>query len=82
MNIAPNPVGGNSFKLNATSAKTTKMEIVISDMQGRIVNRQTVSLIAGFNSTEINVSTLLPGTYNIYGITADEKSGLIRFVKQ
>jgi len=82
MNIAPNPVSGNSFKLNTTSATSAKMEVVISDMQGRIMNRQTVSLTAGFNSTDINVSNLAPGTYNIYGITADDKSGLMRFVKQ
>jgi len=82
MNIAPNPVRGNSFKLNTTSATSAKMEIVISDMQGRVVNRQTVLLTGGFNSTDINVSKLAPGTYNIYGITADDKSGLVRFVKQ
>ena len=82
MNIAPNPVTGNSFKLNTASATKTKMQLVISDMQGRMLNRQTIPLIAGFNSIDINVSTLSPGTYNIYGITADEKSGLIRFVKQ
>jgi len=82
MNIAPNPVRGNSFKLNATSASANKMELVISDMQGRVVNRQTISLTAGFNSTDINVGGLAPGTYNIYGLTGDYKSGLIRFVKQ
>ena len=82
MNIAPNPVRGNSFKLNSTTATSVKMEMVISDMQGRTVSRQTVSLLAGFNSNDINVSMLAPGTYNIYGISNDDKSGLIRFVKQ
>ena len=82
MNIAPNPVTGNSFKLNTASATSTKMEVVISDMQGRVVNRQTISLIAGFNSTDINMSNLAPGTYNICGITEDDKSVWIRFVKQ
>jgi len=82
MNIAPNPVRGNSFKLNATSATASKTDIVISDMQGRIVNRQTIILSAGYNSVDINVGNLAPGTYNIYGMSADEKSSLIRFVKQ
>ena len=40
VNIAPNPVSSNGiFKLNVTSAQATTMEIVISDMQGRVVNR-------------------------------------------
>ena len=82
MNIAPNPVRGNSFKLNTTSATSTKMDVVISDMQGRIVRRQTVSLTAGFNNTDIIVNSLAPGTYSLYGITADDRSGLIRFAKQ
>ena len=82
MNIAPNPVRGNLFKLNTTSANSAKMEVVISDILGRIVNRQTISLSAGYNSNDVNVSSLTPGTYNIYGITADDKSGLIRFVKE
>ena len=82
MNIAPNPVTGNSFKLNTTSATSTKMQLVISDMQGRVVNRQAISLIAGFNSTDINVSNLASGTYNLYGMTTEEKTAVVRLVKQ
>jgi len=82
MNIAPNPVAGNSFKLNATAAATTKMDLVISDMAGRIMRRQTVVLSAGYNSLTINIDDLAAGTYNIFGSTADDKSKVLRFVKQ
>ena len=82
MNIAPNPVTGGSFKLNVASALATKMDVVISDMQGRIVSWQTLSLIAGYNSIDMNVANLAKGTYNIYGATADDKSKVVRFVKQ
>jgi len=51
-------------------------------MQGRLVNRQTISVIAGFNSMPVNVVNLSPGTYTIQAIIADEKSKVIRFVKQ
>ena len=58
------------------------MDIVIADMMGRVVIRQTVSLVAGFNSIDMNITGLAPGTYNIYRTTDDNKSRLLRFVKQ
>ena len=79
LSIAPNPVTNGTFKLNVTSAQQTKMEVVISDIQGRIVSRQTVSMIAGYNSIDVNVTNLAAGTYNI---SADDKTRVIRFVKQ
>jgi hypothetical protein len=82
ISIAPNPVVDNNFKLNVTSAQAGKMEISIFDMQGRLVNRQTLSLIAGYNSMPVNVANLSPGTYTIKGSMADDQSKVIRFVKQ
>jgi hypothetical protein len=82
VSIAPNPVVGSTFKLNATAAQASKMDLVIIDMQGRIVQREQVSLGAGFSSTEINVANLNSGTYSLYGITADGRSSVLRFVKQ
>jgi hypothetical protein len=58
------------------------MEINIFDMQGRLVNRQTLSLIAGFNNLPVNVADLAPGTYTIRGTIADDRSRVMRFVKQ
>ena len=82
VSIAPNPVVADNFKLNIASAQAGKMEIVIFDMQGRLVNRQSISVIAGFNSLPVQVNNLSAGTYTIRANMADEKSGIIRFVKQ
>jgi Secretion system C-terminal sorting domain len=82
ISIAPNPVVTDNFKLNVASAVAGKMEISIFDMQGRLVNRQTLSLIAGFNSIPVNVSNLSSGTYTIRGSVADDQLKVIRFVKQ
>jgi hypothetical protein len=51
-------------------------------MQGRVVQQQTVSMIAGYNSLDMNVTNLAAGTYSIYGTTASDRSKVIRFVKQ
>jgi hypothetical protein len=82
ISIAPNPVVSNNFKLNVASALAGKMEIVIFDMQGRLVNKKTLSLIAGFNSLPVNVANLSSGTYTIKGSIADDQSKVIRFVKE
>jgi hypothetical protein len=58
------------------------MDITIIDMQGRLVNRQTVTVLAGYSSLPINVANLSAGTYTIQASVAGERSGLIRFVKQ
>ena len=82
VSIAPNPVVADNFKLNVASAQSSKMELTIFDMQGRLVNRQSISVIAGYNSLPINVASLQAGTYTIQAIIADDKSKVIRFVKQ
>ena len=58
------------------------MDISIFDMQGRVVSRQNVSVIAGFNSIPMQAGNLSAGTYTIQATVADEKSKMIRFVKQ
>jgi len=82
MNIAPNPVVNSAFNLKVSAAAKTKMEIVITDMQGRILQQQSVSLIAGFNSIPMNVRKLAAGTYQLVGITEDGKTKVLRFVIQ
>jgi hypothetical protein len=82
ISIAPNPVVTGNFKLNVSSAQSSKMEITIIDMQGRLVNTQTVSVIAGFNSITMEVGNLAAGSYTIQGIIGGDRSRIIRFVKQ
>ena len=82
VSIAPNPVVGDNFKLNVASAQAGKMDVSIFDMQGRLVNRQSITLIAGFNSMPVNVANLSAGTYTIRGGMVDDQSKLICFVKQ
>jgi hypothetical protein len=82
ISIAPNPVVTDNFKLNIASALTGKMEIAIYDMQGRLVNRQSIMLIGGFNSLPINVANLAAGSYTMRCNMGENETKLIRFVKQ
>ncbi len=82
VNITPNPVTEGRFKLNITAAEQLKMEVVVTDMAGRIVSRQTNNLISGFNAIEVNVNTLANGMYQVMGIIEGERTKTLKFVKE
>ena len=82
MSISPNPVVGDHFKLNVASAQAGKMSISIFDVQGRLISRETGSVIAGFSSLPLNAGKLAAGSYTISGSMSDEQPRILRFVKQ
>ena len=82
VNITPNPVTEGTFKLNISSSNQVKMDVIITDIQGRVIQKNNVSLTAGFNALDMKVNNLAKGTYNIYGITAEGKTRTLSFVKQ
>jgi hypothetical protein len=82
MNIAPNPIVNGTFNLKVSTAEKTQMELVITDMQGRILQKQSASLIAGFNQIPMNVQSLAAGSYQLFGNTAGERTRVLRFVVQ
>jgi len=82
MNIAPNPVVNGNFNLKISAAEKTAMEIVITDMQGRVVQKQSANLIAGFNNIPMHVRNLAAGTYQLFGNSSDGRTRVLRFVVQ
>jgi len=82
MNIAPNPIVNSSFNLKVSAAAKINMNIVITDMQGRLLLQQSVNLAAGFNSIPMNVGKLAAGTYQLVGNTDEGKTKVLRFVIQ
>lgn len=83
VNIVPNPVVSDGrFTLNISAARASQVNLVITDMTGRVVQQQQKTLTAGYNSLPMNVASLAPGTYNITGISDEDKTRILRFVKQ
>ena len=82
MNIAPNPIVNGAFNVKISTAEKTQMELVITDMQGRVLQKQSASLIAGFNQIPMNVRNLAAGTYQLFGNTTDGRTRVLRFVVQ
>ncbi len=79
--IAPNPVTGSRFNVRISSAKALVLELHITDIQGRVVHRQRLSLVAGFNENTVDISRLPAGTYQVYGLANGERTKVLRFVK-
>jgi hypothetical protein len=55
--VAPNPVTGQSFNLKVSAAKNQKLEMVITDMQGKAMQKNMAELIAGFNIIPVHMLT-------------------------
>ncbi|RYY35926.1 MAG: T9SS type A sorting domain-containing protein [Sphingobacteriaceae bacterium] len=79
--LSPNPVKDQAI-LNVTSAQSTIMEIVVTDLNGKQLSKQRVSLIAGNNQLPLSLGKLPAGTYQVTGLTADGQAKSTRFVKQ
>jgi hypothetical protein len=71
-----------AFNLKVSTAEKIQMELVITDMQGRILQKQSVPMIAGFNQVPVNVRNLAAGTYQLFGNTDDGRTKVLRFVIQ
>lgn len=82
MNIAPNPIVNGHFNVKISTAENAKIEFVITDMQGRVMQKQAAAMIAGFNTIPMNVRNLAAGTYQLFGNTVDGQTKVLRFVIQ
>jgi hypothetical protein len=83
ISITPNPVTTSGyFKYNITSAERIKMNIVVTDITGRIVFTKNQTIIAGFNAIEMNVAQLAAGAYQVYGITDKGNTRVLGFIKE
>ena len=80
-NLMPTVVTSGA-RLAVTSGKKATLQLLITDISGRIIQKQSVSLTVGSQDVTIDASRLAPGMYQITGYVAGEKSTTVRFIKQ
>jgi len=80
VSLMPNVITSSAV-LNVTASENTIMEVVVTDVTGKQVQKITCHLVAGNNHLTINFSGLAAGAYQIRGYTADGASRVIRFIK-
>ncbi len=71
----------SSATLSVSSANTDKAEIMITNFQGKIVKRFTVSLIKGVTELPVDAGNLANGYYILTVVNGSSKTKAIRFTK-
>ncbi len=75
--LTPNPVaGGQSATLLLITEESSKAQLQVSDMAGRLCQQREVRLSAGENEVDIPTSNLQAGLYTV--ILRNEKGAIIR----
>ena len=68
--------------LRFTSAENNRLSIVISDLLGKPVYRQTATVTSGSGNLQLNVINLATGTYQITCVPDKGATKTMRFLKQ
>lgn len=81
-NVYPNPVR-NNMNVILSAPSNEKVNLVITDLAGKVVKQQSLQLKAGDNSVSLDVNALPSGNYLIKAICASGcQTAVSKFVKQ
>jgi hypothetical protein len=78
----PTVVTNGRAQVNVSSSQRGNLQLVVTDMYGRIVKQQISSVEAGSQQIWLNLHALPGGAYHITGYMDGKRSSSIRFVKQ
>ncbi|MFC4262015.1 T9SS type A sorting domain-containing protein [Ferruginibacter yonginensis] len=80
ISLAPNPVKTTAV-LTLTTTKGGKVDINVTDVTGKVVMKQSTTIIAGNNPINMNFSQLGAGSYQITAVNAEGEIRSTRFIK-
>lgn len=78
--IAPNPVQSNAV-LSTNVQKSGQLQLIVCDLTGRSLIRQTAAVTTGMNAVTIDMSKLVSGNYTVTAAEASGERKSINFVK-
>jgi hypothetical protein len=81
VNLVPTVVTSSAI-LNVTAAKKMPLTVVVTDIAGRVLQKNNYYLIAGSNQLKINSANLAAGFYQLSTYTSNGEIKTVRFVKQ
>ncbi len=79
--MTPTLVTSNAF-VNVVSSKKEKMQLVVTDVRGRVLMTQSYGLEVGINNLNVQLSTLANGSYQMTAVANDGTRQTFKFVKQ
>jgi hypothetical protein len=78
--VAPTVVTGIT-KLNIQSSFVANMQLLVTDISGRIVHKQSVSLVNGSQDVWLDASRFSAGMFQVSGYVNGAKTATLRFIK-
>jgi hypothetical protein len=82
VNVVPTLVEKSNVVMNISSDKSLRIEVQLTDISGKQMQRTTHQLASGSNQLTIDASRLAPGTYFVTAYSSEGKSSVHRFVKR
>jgi hypothetical protein len=80
--LAPTVVTSGMTRVNISSTVRGNLQLVVTDMHGRIVQQYRTSVVPGSQQVLLNVMPLASGTYQVTGYLDGERASTMRFIKQ
>ncbi|MBL7698220.1 MAG: hypothetical protein JNK79_08685, partial [Chitinophagaceae bacterium] len=78
--VTPSVVQGRT-RLNIQSSENTSMQLMVTDINGRIVHKQSISLSNGSQDVWLDVSRFSSGVFQVTGFVKGVKTATLRFIK-
>ncbi len=72
----------SSATLTISSSEKGTMQLMVTDMYGRIVKQQLVSIGTGNQQVVLNLQSLASGAYQVTAVMNNSQVGTIRFLRQ
>lgn len=72
----------NSAILNISSSEKGTMQLLITDMHGRIIKQQQAAIGTGNQQVTLNLQSLASGAYQVTAFMNNIQVGTIRFIRQ
>jgi hypothetical protein len=80
--LRPTIITNGFAVIDLSSAQKDQVRLCIFNAMGKMIHQQTANVIAGSNTTSLNLSSLPAGNYLLSGYTADGVANTIRFILQ
>lgn len=78
--VTPSVVQGRT-KLNIQSSENTSMQLVVTDINGRIVHKQSISVSNGTQDVWLDAARFSSGVFQVTGFVKGVKTATLRFIK-
>jgi hypothetical protein len=71
-----------STRLVVASSDKQRIDIIVTDMQGRVMLRRNFSIVAGNTNIDLSMEKLQSGAYALTAVSEEGRMSTIRFIKQ